>query len=123
LCGITAIPPNKEIHKTALGATETVLWEHHNSTLECIKELKNKNLKVFCIEQNNKSILLNHFEPDSAYPIALVFGNEVSGVNEQVMELCENCIEIPQFGTKHSLNVSVAGGIALWDIFNKMNRI
>jgi tRNA G18 (ribose-2'-O)-methylase SpoU len=119
LCGITASPPNKEIHKTALGATETVEWEYRESVLKTIQELKSNNFKVLAIEQVENSILLNDFETVAQTKYALVFGNEVFGVSQDAIQLCDGCIEIPQLGTKHSLNISVSAGIVIWDLFKK----
>lgn len=121
LCGITAIPPNKEIHKTALGATETVTWEYEKEVLDVIKKLKSEQVSVYAIEQVENSIFLNDFKVEKDKKYALVFGNEVFGVNQQAIELCDGTIEIPQLGTKHSLNVSVSTGIVIWDLFSKMN--
>lgn len=122
LCGITAIPPNKEIHKTALGATETVDWEHQEDILSVIKKLKKENVTVFAVEQVESSILLNDFEIDSSKKYALLFGNEVFGVSQKAIENCDGCIEIPQLGTKHSLNISVSTGIVIWDLFQKITE-
>jgi tRNA G18 (ribose-2'-O)-methylase SpoU len=121
LCGITATPPNKEINKTALGATETVIWEHAENVLEVIEKLKQDNVKVFAIEQVESAIFLQNFEITAHQKYALVFGNEVFGVSQKAVESCDGCIEIPQLGTKHSLNISVSAGIVIWDIFKKMN--
>ncbi|WP_026704419.1 RNA methyltransferase [Flavobacterium soli] len=121
LCGITATPPNKEIHKTALGATETVAWEHHKSVLEVIEEVKNEGVKVFAVEQVESAIFLQNFEIEAGKKYALVFGNEVYGVSQEAVALCDGCIEIPQLGTKHSLNISVSAGIVVWDLFKKIN--
>jgi tRNA G18 (ribose-2'-O)-methylase SpoU len=121
LCGITAIPPNKEIHKTALGATETVNWEYSKSVIDVIDRLKNENIKVFAIEQVENSVLLQNFQVDKKERYALVFGNEVYGVNQKAIEICDGSIEIPQLGTKHSLNISVSAGIVVWDLFQKLN--
>jgi tRNA G18 (ribose-2'-O)-methylase SpoU len=121
LCGITATPPNKEINKTALGATETVIWEHAENVLEVIEKLKQDNVKVFAIEQVESAIFLQNFEITANQKYALVFGNEVFGVSQKAVESCDGCIEIPQLGTKHSLNISVSAGIVIWDIFKKMN--
>ena len=120
LCGITATPPNKEIHKTALGATETVAWEHNNNVLEVIQNLKDDNVTVFAIEQVESAIFLQDFKIEKNKKYALVFGNEVFGVSQKAIELCDGCIEIPQLGTKHSLNISVSAGIVVWDLFQKM---
>ena len=121
LCGITATPPNKEIHKTALGATETVTWEHHENVLEVIANLKKENVKIFAIEQVESAIFLQDFSIEKNKKYALVFGNEVYGVNQKAIELCNGTIEIPQLGTKHSLNISVSTGIVIWDLFQKIN--
>ncbi len=121
LCGITASPPNKEIHKTALGATETVTWEHHENVLEVIGNLKKEKVIVLAIEQVESAIYLQDFEVDKGQKYALVFGNEVHGVAQEAVKLCDGCIEIPQLGTKHSLNISVSAGIVVWDLFQKMN--
>jgi tRNA G18 (ribose-2'-O)-methylase SpoU len=120
LCGITAIPPNKEINKTALGATETVAWEYHESVLSVIEKLKTENVKVYSIEQVENATFLQNFEVEKEKKHALVFGNEVYGVSQKAIELCDGTIEIPQLGTKHSLNISVSAGIVVWDLFQKM---
>lgn len=120
LCGITATPPNKEIHKTALDAENSVEWQYFEETGDAIRELKNKDYKVFAVEQVKNSILLNEFNPEGGQKIAVVFGNEVKGVQQKVVNLCDGSIEIPQFGTKHSFNVSVSAGIVLWDLFQKL---
>jgi len=121
LCGITAIPPNKEINKTALGATETVDWEYQNDVLEVIKNLKKEQVSVFAIEQVQSAILLQNFHVEENKKYALIFGNEVFGVNQKAIEICDGTIEIPQLGTKHSLNISVSAGIVIWDLFRKIN--
>ena len=120
LCGITAIPPNKEIHKTALGATETVAWEHCANVLEVIENLKEEKVTVLAIEQVESAVFLQDFEVEKDRKYALVFGNEVFGVAQEAVVLCNGCIEIPQLGTKHSLNISVSAGIVVWDLFQKM---
>ena len=120
LCGITATPPNKEIHKTALGATETVEWEHQLDVLEVIEKLKKENVTVLAIEQVESAVFLNEFEIEKDMKYAFVFGNEVFGVNQKAIEICDGSIEIPQLGTKHSLNISVSAGIVIWDVFKKM---
>jgi 23S rRNA (guanosine2251-2'-O)-methyltransferase len=120
LCGITATPPNKEINKTALGATDTVVWEHRENILELITELKNQNATIYAIEQVENSIFLQDFVPNKNQKTALVFGNEVFGVNQEVVKNCHGTIEIPQLGTKHSLNIAVSAGIVLWDLFKKI---
>ena len=120
LCGITATPPNKEIHKTALGATETVAWEYQKDVLSVIENLKKENVSVFAIEQVENAIFLQDFEVQKNKKYALVFGNEVFGVSQKAIEICHGTIEIPQLGTKHSLNISVSAGIVVWDLFKKM---
>jgi tRNA G18 (ribose-2'-O)-methylase SpoU len=120
LCGITATPPNKEINKTALGATDTVDWEHNENVLEVIQNLKNEAVTVLAIEQVESAVFLQDFEVESRKKYALVFGNEVFGVSQEAVALCHGCIEIPQLGTKHSLNISVSAGIVVWDLFKKI---
>lgn len=120
LCGITATPPNKEIHKTALGATETVAWEHTKNILDAIQKLQAEKVTVLAIEQVESSIFLHDFEVDTNKKYALVFGNEVYGVSQDAVAACDGCIEIPQLGTKHSLNISVSAGIVVWDLFKKL---
>jgi tRNA G18 (ribose-2'-O)-methylase SpoU len=122
LCGITATPPNKEIHKTALGATETVTWEHNKNVLEVIDNLKQEKVLVYAIEQVENAIFLDSFTPIENKKYALVFGNEVYGVSQEAIQLCDGCIEIPQLGTKHSLNIYVSAGIVVWDLFKKLNQ-
>jgi tRNA G18 (ribose-2'-O)-methylase SpoU len=122
LCGITAIPPNKEIHKTALGATETVAWEYQKDILNVINKLKSENVPVFAVEQVENAIFLQNFQVEKNKKYALVFGNEVYGVSQKAIEICDGSIEIPQLGTKHSLNISVSAGIVVWDLFQKMDR-
>lgn len=114
LCGITAQPPHKDIEKTALGATQSVDWEYFPSTENAITTLKNLNYKIFAIEQVEHSSLLNNITWNGQEQIALVFGNEVMGVEQNIVDIADDCIEIPQFGTKHSLNISVSAGIVLW---------
>lgn len=120
LCGITATPPHKEIHKTALGATETVAWEHSNSVNEVIQQLQSENVKVLAIEQVEKAVLLDQFTVENTKKYALIFGNEVYGVSQEAVALCDGCIEIPQLGTKHSLNIAVSAGIVIWDLFKQL---
>ena len=119
LCGITATPPHREIEKTALGSTESVIWEHRENAIELTKELQAKGYIVLAVEQVENSLKLNDFQPESNQKYAFVFGNEVFGVNQEVVELANNCLEIPQFGTKHSLNISVTVGIICWDFVSK----
>ncbi|AJH13797.1 RNA methyltransferase [Myroides profundi] len=120
LCGITATPPNKEIHKTALGATETVEWEYAKDVVEVVKSLKESGVSVQSVEQVENSVMLNDFKVTEGAKYALVFGNEVKGVNQEVVNLSDGVIEIPQLGTKHSLNISVSAGIVIWDLFQQM---
>ncbi len=122
LCGITATPPNKEIHKTALGATETVEWEYVKDVVTVVKQLNEEGVSVQSVEQVEKSVMLNNFEVEAGQKYALVFGNEVKGVNQEVVDLSKGVIEIPQLGTKHSLNISVSAGIVIWDLFQQMSR-
>ncbi|MDH5609384.1 MAG: RNA methyltransferase [Cyclobacteriaceae bacterium] len=119
LTGITACPPHREIHKAALGATETVDWEYEQSPATAVKRLQDEGYTLLAIEQAEGSQLLDRFVPDSQKKYALVFGNEVFGVSDEVMALCDGSLEIPQFGTKHSLNVSVSVGVLVWDFFQK----
>jgi len=121
LCGITAIPPNKEIHKTALGATETVDWEYAEDVLDLIANLKNQKIKVFAVEQVENAVFLQNFETEKNQKYAIVLGNEVFGVAQKAVEICDGTIEIPQLGTKHSLNISVSAGIVVWDLFKKLH--
>ena len=120
LCGITATPPDKEIHKTALGAEDTVNWEYFTKTEEAVMRFQNEGYTIIAIEQVEGSIALNDFKPESHEKLALIFGNEVKGVQQEVVNLCHKTIEIPQFGTKHSFNIAVSAGIVLWDLFNKL---
>lgn len=122
LCGITATPPNKDIHKTALGATESVNWKYFEHTQHAIDELKNKQYKIVAVEQTINSISLNHYKPQPKQKTALIFGHEVKGVAQNIINHCDECVEIPQFGTKHSLNISVSVGIVLWEIFKKIGK-
>lgn len=121
LCGFTATPPDKEIRKTALGSENTVPWEYNASTLEVIATLKVNGYTVIAVEQVEKSISLADYHPLANSKLALVFGNEVRGVQQDVVDSCDLAIEIPQFGTKHSFNISVSVGIVLWDIFSKIS--
>ncbi|RMG80144.1 MAG: TrmH family RNA methyltransferase [Bacteroidetes bacterium] len=121
LCGITPCPPQKEIAKTALGATESVSWEYHKDTEECINMLLKENYYPVAIEQTSGSMMLDEYNiTKEKLPVALVFGNEVFGVNQSVIDKCRETIEIPQMGTKHSLNISVSAGIVLWEFFKKL---
>lgn len=120
LCGITATPPNKEIHKTAIGATDSVEWKYFTTTMEAIQVLKNSEYIIISIEQVENGIKLQDFTPDKNQKYAIVFGNEVKGVEQEVVNLSDFCIEIDQFGTKHSLNISVCAGIVIWEFFRKL---
>jgi len=119
LCGISAKPPHREINKTALGASESVNWKYIESTVEAIKALKEQGVSVWAVEQTDKAIALDAFKVPNKAPVALVFGNEVKGVSQKAIEICDGSIEVPQFGSKHSLNISVCAGIVIWDIFAK----
>jgi len=119
ICGYTAQPPRKEIDKTALGATETVQWKYFSKTKDAIDQLKKNNFKIYAVEQVDKSISLEKFSTMKTDKVALVFGNEVSGVEQETILMGDGCIEIPQFGMKHSLNISVAVGIVLWEVVRK----
>lgn len=120
LCGITATPPHKEIHKTALGATETVTWEYQKNVLDVIHQLKEENISVFSIEQTENATMLNDFQVENDKKYALIFGNEVKGVSQKAINVSDGVIEIPQLGSKHSLNISVSAGIVIWDLFQKV---
>ncbi len=120
LCGITAQPPHREIHKTALSATESVDWLYFNTTEEAIQSLIKRNFKIISIEQVDNSTMLNDFKVNIESSYALIFGNEVKGVDDNIIALSDYCVEIPQWGTKHSFNVSVSVGITLWDIVLKL---
>lgn len=123
LCGITATPPNAEIRKTALDAEKSVEWEYHEKTEDVVSELQKRGYKVYAIEQVENSISLPDYLPATNEKVAVVFGNEVKGVQQKVVNSCDGSIEIPQFGTKHSFNVSVSAGIVLWDIFRKLDTL
>ncbi len=122
LCGYTAQPPHREIQKTALGATKSVAWEHRENILDLIEELKNENVEVYSIEQTRDAIMLDNFIPNKNSRTAVVFGNEVQGVQQEVIDKSTGVIEIPQIGTKHSLNISVSNGVVLWDLFTKLKK-
>jgi 23S rRNA (guanosine2251-2'-O)-methyltransferase len=121
LCGITAIPPNKEILKTALGATESVKWEHHEDTESLINQLKKEDYCVLSIEQTSHATMLNNFSFSPTKNYALIFGNEVEGVGQHIIDMSNEVIEIPQFGSKHSLNIAVSAGIVLWEAVKQLN--
>ena len=119
LCGICAIPPNKEIYKTALGAEDSVKWKYFTSTQEAVNSLKQKNFEVIAVEQTKKSVSLNEFRTDST-KLALILGNEVNGISKEIINTSQSCVEINQYGIKKSMNVSVAAGIVLWHIVHKI---
>lgn len=121
LCGITAQPPHREIEKTALGATQSINWAYFETPLQAVEKLRADGYKIIAIEQAENSIMLNTFTPSLDEKYALIFGNEVNGVSDEVMQQIDACIEIPQFGTKHSFNIVVSAGIVLWDFFAKLN--
>lgn len=121
LCGITAIPPHKDIHKTALGSTESVAWEYVKNTTDLIFQLKSENIQILSIEQAENSVMLENFMPNTNSKYAIIFGNEVKGVQQEVVNESDIVIEIPQYGTKHSLNIAVSTGIVIWDLFCKIN--
>ncbi len=121
LCGITSCPPNKEIHKTALGATESVKWRYFENTMDSINSLKKENYQVISVEQAKNSVKLNEFSVINSQKTAFVFGNEVKGVQQEIIDQSDFCLEIPQYGTKHSLNISISAGIVIWHAFNSMN--
>ncbi|MGJ8737620.1 RNA methyltransferase [Zobellia laminariae] len=123
LCGITAQPPHKDIRKTALGATESVAWEYKESTVDLVKSLTADGYTILAIEQAENAIMLNNLEIDATKKYALVFGNEVKGVSQEVVDASHSVIEIPQYGTKHSLNISVSAGVVIWDVWSKMNAL
>jgi len=120
LCGITASPPNKEIRKTALGSTDSVKWSYFENCKEAIQELKKEKFQIISIEQADKSTRLEDFNVNSKKKYALIFGNEIKGVNQKLIDMSDVVVEIPQFGTKHSFNVSVSVGIVIWDFFSKI---
>jgi len=122
LCGITAKPPHKDIHKTALGSTETDDWEYVKDTLDVVKSLQAQGVKVISIEQTENATMLNDFTPQPQTTYAIVFGNEVKGVQQEVVNESDVVIEIPQYGTKHSLNISVSCGVVIWDLFCKLKK-
>ena len=119
LCGISGTPPNKEISKTALGATESVLWKYFETTEKALLELKQRAFIIISVEQAEESVFLQDFKVDNDKKYAIVFGHEIKGVNQEIIDLSDFCIEIPQFGTKHSFNVAVSAGIVLWELYNK----
>lgn len=121
LCGYTPQPPHRDIHKTALGATETVPWQHFTTTQSAIEAAKIQGYKIYAVEQTTNSIALQHIEKNNETKIALVFGNEVGGVQDDILKMVDNCLEIPQWGAKHSLNISVAVGVCLWELVRNKN--
>lgn len=120
LCGITVTPPNNDIHKSALGAEFTVPWQQWETTAECLHRLKTEGYHIVALEQTDTSVLLSEWHCDATRPVALVLGNEVKGISPEALALCDQAVEIPMAGTKHSFNVSVAAGILMWEIFQKM---
>ncbi len=122
LCGITATPPHREIHKTALGATESVAWRYFATAAEAVRELREKGYVIISVEQAEGSVSLDNYIPEAGKKYALVFGHEIKGVSEEVVELSDACIEIPQYGTKHSFNVAVSAGIVLWELTGRITR-
>ncbi len=120
LCGITAQPPHREILKTALGSTESVLWSYAGDTQEAVQELRASGYIVYAVEQTNRKVWLQAFQPEAGKQYAFVFGNEVDGVGDAVLQQCDGAVEIPQFGTKHSLNIAVAAGIVVWEVARKI---
>jgi len=119
LCGITARPPHREIQKTALGATESVAWRYYQHTIDAIGDLRKEGYRIIGVEQADGSVALNNFRVEKDAKYALVFGHEVNGVDQEVLDSCDQCIEIPQFGTKHSFNIAISAGIVLWELSNK----
>jgi len=122
LCGITATPPNKEIHKTALGATDSVEWEYSEETITIVEKLKSENIEIISIEQAENAIMLDDFEIENNKKYAIIFGNEVKGVDQKIVTISDKVIEIPQFGTKHSLNISVSAGVVIWEMFKQLSK-
>ena len=122
LCGISATPPNREIHKTALGAEMSVAWSYYPTTLECVERLRAEGYRILAIEQIENSTMLNTFRAEEGVKYALVFGNEVDGVDQAIADVVDGAIEIPQVGIKHSLNVSVSAGILMWEMFRQYKR-
>ena len=123
LCGITAVPPARDIHKTALGAEQTVPWSYFATTEECIARLHEEGYEVLAVEQVEGAVMLGEWRPEPGRRYALVFGNEVEGVSQEAVDRCDGAVEIPQVGTKHSLNVSVSGGVVLWHFFNGLRTL
>ena len=122
LCGITAVPPHKDIHKTALGATDSVRWKYFEDTMDAICELKKEKYSLIAVEQTDKSTMLSEVPVDKEKKYAIILGHEVKGVRQEVINKCDLCLEIPQYGTKHSLNISVCAGIVIWEFFKRINN-
>jgi len=122
LCGITGTPPNKDIQKTALGSTETVAWKHFANALDAVHELKQNGYNVLAVEQTEAATMLNDFAPSANEKLAIIFGNEVKGVQQEVIDVSDGVLEIPQAGTKHSLNIAVSIGVVVWDLFLKVKK-
>jgi 23S rRNA (guanosine2251-2'-O)-methyltransferase len=122
LCGITATPPHREIQKTALGATESVDWQYFSTTMEAILHLRTLGYTILAVEQAEGSVKLPDYHPETGEKLAIIFGNEVNGIEDVILTLVDGCIEIPQYGTKHSINISVAVGIVIWDLFGKIHN-
>ncbi len=122
LCGITGTPPHRDIHKTALGATDTVKWEYHKNTIDIVKKLKNEGYSIVSLEIAEGSVNIDNYLPPKAQKTVLILGNEVKGVEQKVIDISDFCLEIPQYGTKHSLNVSVSGGIAIFNLSKKIKE-
>lgn len=120
LCGITATPPHKDIHKTAIGATDSVDWEYSESTVDVVNKLRNDGVSIISVEQVDKAVMLNEFSLDRDRKYALIFGNELKGVSQEVVSMSDMSLEIPQYGTKHSLNIAISVGIVVWEVFKKL---
>jgi len=122
LCGITATPPHRDIHKTALGATESVHWEYRKETADAVAELKKAGYWIFSVEQTEGAVMLDQLRLSGSQKYAIVFGHEIRGVEQKIIDMSDQCIEIPQYGTKHSLNISVAAGIVIWELFRNLTK-
>lgn len=122
LCGITAQPPHREIQKTALGATESVKWKYYSSTIDAVDDLRKQGYIIIAIEQAEGSVELQDVTVEKGKKYALIFGHEINGVGQEIVDMCDLCVEIPQFGTKHSFNIAVSAGIVLWDVCQKMSK-
>jgi 23S rRNA (guanosine2251-2'-O)-methyltransferase len=122
LCGITGVPPHRDIHKTALGATDTVVWKYFPSCMDVVQDLKRSGYKIISIEQAEKATMLNDFIPRIDEKYAIVFGNEVEGVSQEIVSISDLVVEIPQYGMKHSLNIAVSVGVVVWDVFCKLKK-